>query len=133
MKSLRARINNLVSCSWFPLSHFKTFFVLLFTIAWEFMQNYKLNTGGNDHLHFMHGTYDIFHSIFCRWKRNKHRYTYWVGWSPVLCRQLSPNHHNRRNRQHIAQRLCNYEYRIINKLVCLNIFYLNFHIRAFFG
>lgn len=83
------------------------------------------HTGVNDQLHCIYGTYDIFHSIFCKWKQNKYRYTYWAGWSPVLYRQPSPNHHNRRNRQHRTPSLCYCEHRNINRRVCINIFQHN--------
>lgn len=108
----------------FSLSHFEFTFKNSLSLRGN-LCNMIMNTGVNDQLHCIYGTYDIFHSIFCRWKRNKYRYTYWAGWSPVLYRQPSPNHHNRRNRQHRTPSLCYCEHRNINRRVCINIFQHN--------
>lgn len=112
----------------FSLSHFEFTFKNSLSLRGN-LCNMIMNTGVNDQLHCIYGTYDIFHSIFCKWKRNKYRYTYWAGWSPVLYRQPSPNHHNRRNRQHRTPSLCYCEHRNINRRVCLNIFYFNITFR----
>lgn len=106
----------------FSLSDFKFIFKNSLSLRGNSC-NMILNTGVNDQLCSMYGTYDIFHSIFCKWKQNKYRYTYWAGWSPVLNRQPSPNHHNRRNRRHRTPSLCYCEHRNINRRVCLNIFF----------